>query len=113
MLMKIQPIKSSIHNSMANELILAFNTKFETHANSTANMKLKLLPLYQLLMNLPHCKYFFTKEVLFLKNAGLRHFLLTSDNVIANTQQSRSFNQSFNRNKYQPFQKKQFNQTLY
>ena len=120
-LMEIPPIKSSNHNSVANERISAFNNKLEIYANSANNMNLKLLPIHQMMLKLPHYNYLFYDDLLFnyqqgvpfLKNAVLGHFLLTSNNIIANAQYNRSFNQSFNRNKFHSFQRKPFNQTYY
>ena len=76
-LIEIPPIKSSNHNSVANERISAFNKKLEIYANSANNMNLKLSPIHQLMMKLPHCNYQFyddlhfnyQQEVPFLKNA--------------------------------------------
>ena len=84
-------------------------------------MNLKLLPIHQMMMKLPHYNYLFYDDlhfnyqqgVPFLKNAFLGHFLLTSNNIIANAQYNSSFNQSFNRNKFHSFQRKPFNQTYY
>ena len=120
-LIEIPPIKSSNYNSVANERISAVNKKLEIYAISANNMTLKLLPIHQMMMKLPHYNYLFYDDldfnyqqgVPFLKNAVLGHFLLTSNNIIANAQYNRSFNQSFNRNKFHSFQRKPFNQTYY
>ena len=119
--MEIALIKSSNHNFVANERIFAFNKKLEIYANSANNMNLKLLPIHQMMVRLPHYNYLFYDDlhftyqqgVPFLKNALLGHFLLTSNNIIANAQYNRSFNHSFRRNKFHSFQRKPFNQTYY
>ena len=117
-LMEIPPIRSSNHNSIASERISALKKNLENFANSANSMNLKLLPIQQMVKKLPHYNYLFynglhfnyQQGVPFIRNAVLGHFLLTSDNIIANTQYTRSFNHH-NRNKIQPFQRKPFNQT--
>ena len=89
--MEIRPFKSSNHNSVANERITAFNKKLEIYANSANNTNLKLLPIHQMMMKLPHYNYLFYDDlhfnyqqgVPFLKNVVLGHFLLTSNNTIS------------------------------
>ena len=74
-----------------------------------------------MMMKQPHYNYLFYNNLHFnyqqgvpsLKNAVLGNFLLTSINVLANTQYNRSFNQSFYTNKSQTFQRKLINQTYY
>ena len=103
-----------------NEYLLS-TKKLEIYAKSANNMNLKLIPIHQMMMKLPHYNYLFYDDlhfnyqqgVLFLKNAVLGHFLLTSNYIIANAQYNRSFNQSFNRNKFLSFQRKPSNQTYY
>ena len=120
-LMEIPPIKPSNHNSVANERISAFNKKLEIYANSANNTNLKLLPIHQMMMKVPHYNSLFYDDlhfnyqqgVPFLKKPVSGHFLLTSNNIIANAQNNRSFNHLFNRNKFHSFQRKPFNQTYY
>ena len=92
-LMSIPPIKSSNHNSVANERIFAFNKKLEIYANSANNMNLKLLPIHQMMMKLPHYNYLFYDDlnfnyqqgVPFLKNAVLGHFFFSHQTILLQT----------------------------
>ena len=119
--MEIPPIRSSNPNSIANERISAFKDKFEIYDNSANNTNFLLVPIHQKMMKRLHYNYLFydyshfnyQQGIPFLKNAVLGQFLLTSNNIISTTQYKRSFNQSFNRNKFQAFQSKPFNQLYY
>ena len=119
--MEIPLIKSSNHNSVANERISDINKKLEIYANSANNMNLKFLTTHQMMMKLTQYNNLFYDDlhfnyqqgVFFLKNAVLGHFLLTSNNIIANIQYNRSFKHSFNRNNFHSFQRKPFDQTYY
>ena len=69
--MVIPPIKSSNHNSVANERISAFNKKLEIYANSANNMNLKLLPIHQMMMKPPHYNYLFYDDLHFNYQQGV------------------------------------------